>query len=62
MMAKKKGSIVLKPLKLKRNKKKPHAPARKKAPKGLGNKKIDGALNEVFKFFKEDEEKIEKTG
>ena len=61
-MVKKKGSTVLKPLKLKRNKKKPHTPARKKAPKGLGSKKIDGALNEVFKFFKEDEEKVEKSG
>jgi len=61
-MAKKRRSTVSKPLKLKRNKKKPHVSTRKKAPKGLGNKKIDGALNEVFKFFKEDEEKIEKTG
>jgi hypothetical protein len=60
-MAKKRRSSVSKPLKLKRNKKKPHATARKKASKQSGNKKVDSALNEVFKFFKEDEEKIEKT-
>jgi len=60
-MAKKKGSKVSKPFKLKRNKKKPHTTARKKAQKGLGSKKIDNALNEVFNFFKEDKEKIEKT-
>jgi len=61
-MAKKKGSIVLKPLKLKRNKKKPHAPARKKASNGLNSKKIDSAMDKVVEFFKEDEEKIQKTG
>jgi len=60
-MVKKKGSAVLKSLKVKLNRKKPHAPARKKAPKGLGNKKVDSALNEVFNFFKEDKEKVEKT-
>jgi len=60
-MAKKKGSIVSKPLKLKRNKKKPHVSTRKKASKQSGNKKVDSALNEVFNFFKEDKEKIHKT-
>jgi len=51
----------LKPLKLKRNKKKPHTPARKKASKHSDNKKVDSALNEVFNFFKEDKEKIQKS-
>jgi len=60
-MAKKKGLIKSKPLKLKRNKKKSRSSARKKASKGLSNKKIDYALNEVIKFFNEDKENIKKT-
>ena len=59
-MVKKKGSIMLKPLKLKRNKKEPHKPVRKKAAKGFGSKKIDSALNEISKFFNEDKENIKK--
>ena len=61
-MVKKKGSVIFKSLKVKLNRKKPHATARKKASKHSGNKKVDSALNEVFNFFKEDKENIQKTG
>jgi hypothetical protein len=61
-MVKKKGSVKLKSLKFKHNKKKPHATAHKKASKHSGSKKLDSALNEVFNFFKEDKENIQKTG